>query len=167
MAEEKNKETSEKKKTNKGVVALIIVLVLAACGFGAWKYHENQIKEMQQKGVADLKAVVDLNDYREAEQKEIQAMLDEGEKQILGLREQEEIDNVVRNASEKVKDFKTDAQYTKEEEEEAARQAELERQRREEEAARQAAAAASKKKSKKKKKSSGGGCVSDSAASYY
>ncbi len=170
MAEEKIKEKNkitdvekQPKKTNKGVIALIVMLALGACGFGGWQYHENQIKEMQDKGVAELKAVVDLKDYREAEQKEIQALLDEGEQDILKLREQDEIDKVVSEASEKVKDFKTDAQYAKEEE--AARQAELERQRQEEEAA--AAAAAAQAAQSSSGGSSGGGCIGGGSSAFY
>ena len=145
----------------KSTAAIIVVLVLAACGFGGWKYHEGQIAKMQDEGVAALRASINLEDYREDEQKSISGILDESEKIIRESREQAAIDTEIEKARESFKEFKTDAELTAEEE--AARQAELERQRKEEEerqaalAAQQAAAASSKKSSKggKSKK----GCV--------
>ena len=119
---------------------------------------------MQDQGVSDLKAAVNLDDYREAEQKEIGTILENGEETIRQTKDQAEIDKVIKDASDQIGKLKTDAQYTKEEEEEAARLAELERQRQEEEAA-AAAAAASKKKSKKK--SSGNGCVGGGSDAFY
>ena len=145
----------------KSTSAIIVVLVLAACGFGGWKYHEGKIAKMQDEGVAALRASINLEDYREDEQKSINGILDESEKIIRESREQAAVDTEIEKAKESFKEFKTDAELTAEEE--AARQAELERQRKEEEerqaalAAQQAAAASSKKSSKggKSKK----GCV--------
>ena len=145
----------------KSTVAIIVVLVLAACGFGGWRYHEGQITKMQDEGVAALRASINLEDYREKEQKSISGILDESEKVIRESREQAAIDTEIDKAKESFKEFKTDAELTAEEEE-AARQAELERQRKEEEerqaalAAQQAAAASKKKSSKGKSKK---GCV--------
>jgi hypothetical protein len=159
---EATKTENKPKKSNKGLIALIVAVVIATCGFGGWQYHQNQIKEMRDAGIAELKASVNLDDYREAEQKEINAILDEGEKAILATEEEAEVDKVIEDAAGKVSELKTDAQYTKEEEEEAARQAELERQRQEEEAA--AAAAAARSSSSK---SSGGGCVGGGSSAFY
>jgi hypothetical protein len=158
---EATKTETKTKKSNKGLIALIVAVVIAACGFGGWQYHQNQIKEMRDAGIAELKASVNLDDYREAEQKEINAILDEGEKAILATEEEAEVDKVIEEASDKVSELKTDAQYTKEEEE-AARQAELERQRQAEEAA--AAAAAAQRSSSR---SSGGGCVGGGSSAFY
>ena len=165
MADNKDKKIEEKqpKKMSKGMIALIVAVVIAACGFGGWQYHQNQIKEMQEQGVAELKASVNLDDYREAEQKEINAILEDGEKAILATEDEAEVDKVIEEATGKGSELKTDAQYTKEEEEEAARQAELERKRQEEEAAAAAAAAARSSSSK----SSGGGCVGGGSSAFY
>lgn len=149
----------------KGTVAVIVALLLAACGFGGWKYHEAQIAKMQDAGVEALRASVNLEEYREDEQKSISAILDESEKVIRESDEQAAIDNEIDKAKASFKDFKTDAELTAEEE--AARQAELERQRKEEEE-RQAALAAQQaaSKSKSKKKSSKGGCVGGGSNVY-
>lgn len=138
----------------KSTAAIIVVLVLAACGFGGWKYHEGQIAKMQDEGVAALRASINLEDYREDEQKSISGILDESEKVIRESREQAAIDTEIEKAKESFKEFKTDAELTAEEE--AARQAELERQRKEEEE-RQAALAAQQAAASSKKKSSKGG----------
>ena len=153
---------------NKFTAALLAVFLVASCVGDVMYTKAENIKAMQNDGVARLQASVDLNDYREAEQNEIQAVMEQTEASIRESKEQEEIDSMIDGAVSKFAEFKTDAQYTKEEEEEAARQAELERQRQEEEAARQAAAAAKakKKKSKKKKKSSNG-CVGGSSDNFY
>ena len=144
----------------KSTAAIIVVLVLAACGFGGWKYHEGQIAKMQDEGVAALRASINLEDYREDEQKSISGILDESEKVIRESREQAAIDTEIEKAKESFKEFKTDAELTAEEE--AARQAELERQRKEEEE-RQAALAAQQAAAASKKSSKGGkskkGCV--------
>lgn len=161
---EETKDATEKqaKKMSKGMIALIVAVVIAACGFGGWQYRQNQIKKMQEQGVAELKASVNLDDYREAEQKTINTILADGEKAIMATEDEAEVDKIIENATGEVSELKTDAQYTKEEEEEAARQAELERQRQEEEAA--AAAAAARSSSKK---SSGGGCVGGGSSAFY
>ena len=149
----------------KSTIAVIVLLLLAACGFGGWKYHEAQIAKMQDAGVEALRAAVDLELYREEEQTAISKILDEKEAAIRECREQEAIDALLAEAPGEYADFKTDEQLTAEEE--AARLAELERIRKEKEeeerrqaelAAQQAAAEAAASS----KKSSGGsrnGCV--------
>lgn len=152
----------KKKGLSKGVVALIVAAVVAACAFGGWQYHQNRINEMREAGLAELEASVDLGDYREAEQKEIEVILEDAEAAILSSGDQAEVDKFVENAVNEISKLKTDAQYTKEEEEEAARQAELERQRQEEEAAAAAAAAAQSSGG-----GSSGGCVGGGADAFY
>lgn len=95
----------------------------------------------EEEGVEKLEASVDLDQYREAEQKEIKKILKETKAAILEAGDKAEIEALIKEASDKFAEFKTDAQYAAEEE-----------------AARQAAAAASKK-SKKKKSSGSQGCV--------
>jgi len=150
----------------KGIAAIIAVLVIAACVGGVWYSHQKKIEAMQNDGAEKLRASINLDDYREAEQKEINTILDSTESAIRESEDQEEIDSLIDKAADQFADLKTDAQYTKEEEEEAARQAELERQRQEEEAAAAAAAAAAQKKSSKKSSGSGG-CVGGGSDMFY
>lgn len=147
----------------KSTIAIIVVLALAACGFGGWRYHEGQIAKMQDAGVEALRSSINLEDYRDEEKTAISAILDDSEKAIRESREQEAIDKTIETAKVSFKDFKTDAELTAEEE--AARQAELERQRKEEEE-RQAALAA-QRKSSGKKKSSKKGCVGGGKNVFY
>ena len=73
---------SEKTKSKKkGVAAVIAALLIAACAGGAWYVHDTKIKEMQSAGIETLKASVDLDAYREAEQQEINAVLEETEEE--------------------------------------------------------------------------------------
>lgn len=151
----------------KGIAAIIAVVVVAACAAGMWYSHQKKIEAMQNDGAEKLRASINLDDYREAEQKEITKILDSTEAAIRESEDQEEIDSLIAKASEDFSEFKTDAQYTKEEEEEAARQAELERQRQEEEAAAAAAAAAAAEKKSSKKSSGSGGCVGGGSDMFY
>lgn len=115
----------------KSTIAVIVVLLLAGCAFGGWKYNEAKIAEMQDAGVQTLRAAVDLDAYRDEEKAAISKILDTKEAAIRECREQEAIDALIAEAPAEYADFKTDAQLTAEEE--AARQAELERKRKEEE----------------------------------
>ena len=151
----------------KETIAVIILTVLAACSIGGWNYYEAGIQKMRDKGVADLNASVNLDDYREAEQAQIQAILEEGAGKIAVTKDQEVIDKVISDAGKQIGELKTDAQYTAEEEE-ARRQAELERQRREEEERRAAEAAAAAAAAQSSSKSSGSsGCVGGSSDNFY
>lgn len=156
----------------KDTVAVIILVVLAACGIGGWDFYEAKIQKMQDAGIAALNASVDLDDYREAEQTEVQAILEESTNRIRAAKEQSVIDSICSDAASEISGIKTDAQYK--EEEEAARKAELERKRKEEEARRAeeeaaaaAAAAAQAKKSAKKKSSGSKGCVGGGSDAFY
>ena len=99
----------------KRTIALILAAVLAVCGFGGWKYYQNKLKEMREAGITALKATADLEDYREAEQAEINKIFEEGEAKILETKEQEVIDGVIKDAGEKISELKTDAVYRAEE----------------------------------------------------
>ena len=152
----------------KETIAVIILTVLAACSIGGWNYYEAGIQKMRDKGVADLNASVNLDDYREAEQAQIQTILEEGAGKIAVTKDQEVIDKVISDAGAQIGKLKTDAQYTAEEEE-ARRQAELERQRREEEERRaaEAAAAAAAAAQSSSKSSGSSGCVGGSSDNFY
>lgn len=151
----------------KETIAVIILTLLAACGIGGWDYYEAGINSMREAGVAALNEVVDLNDYREAEQSEIQLILEDSENRIRASKDQDTIDKVIADAGSQISGFKTDAQYKAEEE--ARRKAELERKRKEEEARRaaEAAAAAQAQKKKSKKKSGSSGCVGGGSDNFY
>ena len=71
------------------IIVIAIVIAAAACAAGAMAYHNNNVKEMRAQGAETLQASVSLDDYSEAQQKEIQAILDTAEKKI-GVAEKQE-----------------------------------------------------------------------------
>lgn len=107
-------------------------------------FKTDAVYSMEEDGIATLEKAIDPELYREAEKKKVQKILNSTEDKIRESEDQAEIDALIKKATKKVAEFKTDAEYTAEEE-----------------AARAAAAAAAKKKSKKKskKRSSSQGCV--------
>lgn len=112
------REKMESEKTNKkkkGVAAVIAAILIAACAGGAWYVHDSKIKEMQNAGVEKLQASVNLDAYREAEQKEINAILEETETAIRDTGDQAEIDALIEKAVAETEGLKTAAAYTQEE----------------------------------------------------
>lgn len=105
----------KKKSSKKGIAAVVAALVIAACAGGMWHVHTEKIEAMQDDGVKALQAEVNLNDYREAEQAEINAILEETEAAIRDTGDQAEIDSLIEKAVGETEGFKTDAEYTKEE----------------------------------------------------
>ena len=101
-----SKKPNNKKK---GVAAVIAAILIATCAGGAWYVHDTKIKEMQNAGVEKLQASVDLDAYREAEQKEINAILEETETKIRETGDQAEIDALVEKAVAETGEFKTAA----------------------------------------------------------
>ena len=99
----------------KGTIAIIVAAVLAVCGFGGWMYYQNNLKEMREAGIASLKATANLEDYREAEQGEINKIFEEGEAKILETKEQEVVDGIIKDSEAKIAELKTDAEYRAEE----------------------------------------------------
>lgn len=150
-------------------IALVLLVIAAVCGIGGWKYYEAQIAKMQDAGVESLMSIVNTDDYREAEKKEIEDILKSTEAKIRKSKDEGEIEGYVKDASTQISEFKTDAQYT--EEEEAARKAEEERKRKEEEeriAAEQAAAARnSDSGGSSGGGGGGGGCVGGGSDAFY
>ena len=101
---------------NKRLIAAIVALVLAGTGFGGWKYYENnKIKEMREAGINELAAAVNLDDYREAEQEEINKIISEAETKINESKDEAEIKTMVSEASDKFAKVKTKSQYIKDE----------------------------------------------------
>lgn len=163
---------------SKGKIIAICIAAALIIGGGAYGYHQHQLTVLRQSGAEALSAAVNLDDYREAEQKEVSAIIDEQMAKIETCTEQDEVDAVIETAKAEISEIKTDAVLTAEEEEarkkaeeEARRKAEEEEAARlaAEEAERQAAAAkaSSSKKSSKKKKSNSGGCVGGDADSFW
>ena len=109
-------DPKENKKSNKGLVAVIAALLIVACAGGGWYAHSSKIKAMQNAGVEQLAAAVNLDDYREAEQTEIKAILDSTEAAIRESKDQAEIDSMVEKAVADTAGFKTAAAYAMEEE---------------------------------------------------
>ena len=108
--------SKESNSKNKGLTALIAALLIVACAGGGWYVHNSTIKAMQNDGVAKLQAAVSLDDYREAEQAEIQAILDNTEAAIRESKDQTEIDSMIEEAVAETGSFKTAAAYAMEEE---------------------------------------------------
>lgn len=107
--------SKESNKKNKGLTALIAALLIVACAGGGWYAHSSKIKAMQNDGVEKLQAAVNLDDYREAEQAEIQTILDNTEAAIRESKDQAEIDEMVEKAVAETGGFKTAAAYEMEE----------------------------------------------------
>ena len=108
-------ESDKNKKKKKGVAAVIAAILIAACAGGAWYVHDSKIKEMQNAGAEKLQASVDLSAYREAEQQEINAVLEATEAAIRESKDQAEIDALIEKAVAETEGFKTAEAYTQEE----------------------------------------------------
>lgn len=100
----------------RSTAVIIAVLLIAACIADVYQTHLAEIRAMQDEGVKRLAASVDLGAYREAEQKDISAILEKAEAGIRGSEDQEEIDRLIEKAVAKTEGFKTDAVYATEEE---------------------------------------------------
>lgn len=105
------------------------------------------LEEIRDEGVEDLNASVDLDKYREKQQKQIKEILKSKKKKIRKCTSKKQIKKIIADTGDQIKGIKTNAQLTAEEE--AERQRELERQRA---AAAAAAAAEAKAKAEKEKK---------------
>lgn len=109
------------------------------------------LEQLRKGWYKSLKKEVDLDAYRQKQQKEIRAILKDSKKKIYQCERKKETTKIKKDALDRIGKLKTNAELTAEEE--AKRQAELARQRAAAEAA-AAAAAAEKAKAKDKKKSS-------------
>ena len=162
--------------------ALIAALLIAACLWDAWQAYLIEVEAMQIEGVAELQAMVDPDDYRKAERKEIEKIIKNTEAAIRETDDQKEITTLLNAACAQFSTFRTDRQYKYLEaeaarlaERERKRQEELERQRQEEEARRAAEAAAAARaararraRSRSSRKSSGSnGCVGNSSDVFW
>ena len=190
MSEKKNTETKQeikepvkndaKKGNSKGLIVAVAAVLIAAGCFGGWQLRQTRITEMQDLRIEALQSHLDAGDYREAEQAEIAAIIEEGETAIRATEDKDEASKIRDDAIAKLDELKTDAEYTKEEKEAVSRE-KLERQSEEAkeevkeataayEAAKKKAAAAkskAKKKSKKKSSSSSNGCVGGGSDAFY
>ena len=128
-------KTEASRRGSKDQAEIDSMVEAAVAEIGTFKSDSEYIKE---EGIEKLKKSVDLDLYRDAEQKEIKEILDSTQKSIGEAKDQAEVDALIEKAVTKVGELKTDAQYT----EEAA-----------------AAAAAASRSGKKKKSKSSGGCI--------
>jgi len=99
----------------KSTAAVLAALLIAACAGDVYMTHQAEIKAMQDEGVKSLAAVVDLNDYREAEKEEIGGILDSTEAAIRESEDQAEVDQLIADAGKEIEKIKTDAELSKEE----------------------------------------------------
>ena len=97
----------------KSTAAIMAALLVAACGADV---YQTRIADMRNEGVTALTTAVDTSLYREAEQKEIEKILDRTEAAIRESKDQTEIDKLVEKAVADTAGFKTDSQYAIEEE---------------------------------------------------
>ena len=190
MPDKKNTETKQEVKepvkndtkngSKKGLVAVIVAVFIAAACFGGWQLRQARIADMQDLRIEALQSHLDAGDYREAEQAEIAAIIEEGETAIRATEDKDEASKIRDDAIAKLDELKTDAEYTKEEKENAEQKdLELKTEEAKEEvkeataayesAKKKAAAAKSKakKKSKKKSSSSSNGCVGGGSDAFY
>ena len=103
-------------KMKKSTAAIVAVLLAAACVADVYQAHKAEIEAMQNESVAKMAASVDLGNYREAEQAEIQKILDSAEEAIRESEDQAEIDALIEKAVAETEGFKTDAVFAMEEE---------------------------------------------------
>lgn len=94
------------------IAVIIIVVVLGGCGLGMKIYHDKQIEKMHNEGIAKVEKLVDLKDYRKTQQGEIRDIIDASTEKISAAKDQTEVDEIIQDASDKIKKIKTDAQLT-------------------------------------------------------
>ena len=92
------------KKT--GIIVALVVL-LAAGGGGAWMYHNAQVDKMRAAGIESMKAAVNMADYREEQQQEIEQIFSEGEQKINESSDQETIDKISQETAVEAGKIKT------------------------------------------------------------
>lgn len=132
------------KKKSIGIV--LIAAIVAACAvIGYSAYLRGQIHDMREAGKAEAAKIVQLKDYRPAQQAEIKKAVARAAEKIDRSENPQDVDAAIVDAKADVKDLKTDAQLTKEEQIRAAK----ERARKKAEARRKARA---KKRAREKAK---------------
>lgn len=93
-----------------------MALALAVCGVGGWQYNENRkLGEAREAAISELAASVDLANYREAEQNEINGMIEAAEAKINESKDEDEIKGIVSETTGGFATVKTKAQYVKDE----------------------------------------------------
>ena len=105
----------------KVLIVIIAIAVIAGGAFSALSYHNKKLEDMRSAGISQLETAVNPEDYREAEKKQVQAVLDAALEQLETASRQEQVDEAVAAVSSRLEGIKTDAQLTAEEE--AAREA--------------------------------------------
>lgn len=96
------------------IVTIIVVVAIAACVAGAAWYHNNKIKEMRDAGIKTLNDSISLEDYSEAQQREISSIIDTSERKIAESEKQQQVDEALEEANALIADVKTLAQMREE-----------------------------------------------------
>jgi len=101
---------------NKKRLGIIIgsVVVAAGCIVGGYFFHNAQIEKAQEESVAQINKLVSLDDYREAEQKDVQAIMDTYDKKVEGTKDKSKMEEYVKSAEKEIGEIKTDAEITEE-----------------------------------------------------
>ncbi len=149
------------------IVILIVAVALGLCGGGMYYHHQKQIAKMQEDGMKAVSEIVDLEDYRSDEASQIQDIMDQADKKIGNLEEQEAINQVIDETTDKISEFKTDAQLTAEEKKAAEEAAKKKAEEEAAAAAAAAAAASSHSSGGSSGGSSSGGCVGGGSSNFY
>ena len=101
-----------KKKTG---IIIAAVVVACGCAFGGWMYHSAQIDKMRNAGIETLHEGVVMDDYRDEQQEEMNAIFKKSEAEIMEAKDQESVDKINADAGKQIAEVKTDAQLDIEE----------------------------------------------------
>ena len=115
-----------------------------------------------EEGAAALDEITSLDQYRTKQQKKVKKILDEAKAAVAQADSPEAIQEIIKDAKDRIAKIKTDKQLTAEEKAAAEKKAQ-------EEAEAAAAAARQKQQAAQSgsRSNSSGGCVSNDAANYY
>lgn len=102
--------------SKKSIIILVVICFVVGAAFGGYKgYTDKKLDKMRKTGKDQVAALVDMKDYRKAEQAKIQDIEAEADKKIEKADEQSDVDAVLKAAKADIAELKTDAQYDKEE----------------------------------------------------
>ena len=96
------------------IITLIVIAVLVAGVYSMYAYYNAKLDTMREASIKAMRESVTLSDYNKKNQEKINALLDEGEKQIQGSTQQYEIDRIVATTEGEIENIKTIKQDRKE-----------------------------------------------------
>ena len=90
------------------------VIVAAGCIVGGYFFHNAQIEKAQEESISQINKSVSMDDYREAQQQEVQAIIDSYDKKIHNTKDKSKMEKYVNSAKKEIGEIKTDAEITEE-----------------------------------------------------